>query len=110
KIAAVKLVREASGSSLREAVQFVEAQATGARGRALKEDLQRAARGAQPVRIPPTPERHGAQPHARNEMQAMRAHDRTPTVEMGDAPGGPRWLLLVACLLALAAWLALTGS
>ena len=108
RIAAVKLVRQMSGSSLRDAVQFVEAQAAGARGRALKQDMQRAAAGGvPPPRIPPVrDERHGLQAHARNEMQALRAHDRTPTVEMGDAPGGPRWLLPVLCLLVLVAWLA----
>lgn len=35
------------------------------------------------------------------------AHKRPPTVAMGDAPGGLRWVLVVLALLAVAAWMVL---
>ena len=35
------------------------------------------------------------------------AHKRPPTVAMGDAPGGLRWVLVVLALLAVAAWMML---
>lgn len=36
----------------------------------------------------------------------LLAHKRPPTVAMGDAPGGLRWVLVVLGLLALAVWIA----
>lgn len=99
KLAAVKLVREAGIGSLREAMQYVDAQA-GSCGPAAKEELQRAAQGIANGR-----DRHGLQAHAKSATQALRAHHRTPTVEMGDAPGNLRWVMLVLFLLAVAVWL-----
>lgn len=101
KIAAVKLVREAGVGSLREAMQYVEAQAV-SRNPAVKEGLQRAAQGA-------AADLHGLQSHARSAAQALPAHNRTPTVVMGEAPGHLRWVMIVLGLLALAAWLAFGG-
>lgn len=98
KVAAVKLVREAGIGSLREAMQYVEAQAV-TRNPALKDELQRAAQG-----IAAGHERHGLRSHASNATEALRAHNRRPTVEMGDAPGGLRWVMLVLGLLALSVW------
>ena len=97
KLAAVKLVREAGAGSLREAMQYVEAQAV-SRNPAMKDGLQRAAADL-----------HGLQSHARSAAQALHAHNRTPTVVMGEAPGHLRWVMIVLGLLALAAWLAFGG-
>lgn len=91
KLAAVKLVREAGVGSLREAMQYVDAPA-------VKEGVQRAAADV-----------HGLQLHARSAAQALHAHNRTPTVVMGEAPGQLRWVMIVLGLLALAAWLAFGG-
>ncbi len=100
KIAAVKLVREAGVGSLREAVQYVEAQAA-SRDPAIREKLQRTAQGVA--------DRHGLQTQAQGALQALRAHKRPPTVEMGEMPGSLRWVMIVLGLLALAAWLAFGG-
>ncbi|WP_449447355.1 hypothetical protein [Thermomonas brevis] len=97
KIAAVKLVREAGVGSLREAMQYVETQAV-SRAPTVKEGVQRAASDL-----------HGLQAHARSAAQALHAHNRTPTVVMGEAPGQLRWVMIVLGLLALAAWLAFGG-
>lgn len=48
--------------------------------------------------------RHGVQGHAQAAQQALRAHGRRPTVEMGDAPGSLRWLLVVVLFLGLLGW------
>lgn len=96
KIAAVKLVREAGIGSLREAMQYVEAQAVSRNPatRAIDE-----AKGAM----------HGVQEHAHTALQALHARHRTPTVVMGEKPGSLRWVMIVLFLLALAAWLAFGG-
>ena len=96
KIAAVKLVREAGIGSLREAMQYVEAQAVSRNPttRAIDE-----AKGAM----------HSVQEHAHTAWQALHARKRTPTVVMGEAPGSLRWMMIVLFLLALAAWLAFGG-
>lgn len=46
---------------------------------------------------------------AQGALQALRAHKRPPTVEMGETPGSLRWLMIVLGLLALAVWLAFGG-
>lgn len=94
KIAAAKLVRQAGVGSLREAMQYVEAQAA-TRAPAASGKIQRAAADL-----------HGLQPHARSAAQALHAHNRTPTVVMGETPGQLRWVMIVLGLLALAVWLA----
>lgn len=38
-------------------------------------------------------------------QQAALHRKRPPTVQMGDAPGSLRWMLLVLALLAVAAWI-----
>lgn len=43
---------------------------------------------------------------AAHAVQSRDPHARPPTVQMGDAPGGLRWVLAVAVLLAVAVWLA----
>ncbi len=96
KLAAVKLVREAGVGSLREAMQYVEAQAV---------SRNPAVRGIDEAKDA----MHGAQAHARDAMQALHARKRTPTVVMGEAPGSLRWMMIVLFLLALAAWLAFGG-
>ena len=96
KIAAVKLVREAGVGSLREAMQVVEAHAAG------RNPMADGIDGAKDAV-------HDAKTHARSTLQALRAHNRTPTVVMGETPGSLRWVMIVLCLLALAAWLAFGG-
>ena len=104
KLAAVKLMRDAGAGSLREAMQRVAAQAA-SREPAAQDEVQKLAQGIAGAR-----DRHGVQAHARAAQSALRAHARTPTVVMGEAPGEVRWLLLVLGLLALAAWLAFAGT
>lgn len=49
------------------------------------------------------------QAQTQGALQALRAHRRPPTVEMGEKPGSLRWMMIVLGLLALAAWLAFGG-
>ena len=90
-----------------EAIKLIRAANPGldlARAKAAMERLQttqRAAAGAGPGR--PRDKEHAP-------AAALRARDdRPPTVEMGDAPGQLRWLLLVLVLLAAAAWIGFGG-
>lgn len=88
KIGAVKLVREAGVGSLREAMKYVEVQAV-SREPAMRQGVQ-------------------ADPGARARAPLLSGPEaRRPTVEMGDAPGQLRWLLVVVILLGLAGWLLL---
>lgn len=90
KIGAVKLVREAGVGSLREAMKYVEVQAV-SREPAMRQGVQADS---------------GARARARAPLLSG-PEARRPTVEMGDAPGQLRWLLVVVFLLGLAGWLLL---
>ncbi len=107
KSAVIRMLREAGAPALKQVLAEVQAQAKAQHAsqsggvQAIKARLEAGkAAGAK------TDVQHGIHGHAQATREALRANGRTPTVMMGDTPGGLRWVLLVLGLLALAAWLA----
>lgn len=92
KIGAIKLIRQAGGGSLTDAVKAIEA--LGA---------QQARSGSQALRHAAMDVR-GGEAHAKSVRQAQMAHHRKPTVEMGDKPGSVRWVMIFLAAVALAVW------
>lgn len=80
--------------------------------RAIEQQLRQQADATQPG-LPPIRDQAGAALDAVRQVHAEATHvlqrKRPPTVQMGERPGEMRWLLIVAALLVLAAWLAFGG-
>lgn len=98
KATAIRLARQISGNSLKDAVAFAEAHSSPA-ARAAGAKIAQAATAVA--------ERHGQHSHAQAMQHALTANNRKPTVVSGDTPGSLRWVMLFLGLLALAAWLML---
>lgn len=99
KAAATGLLRDAGLPALRQAMGELRAMTPEDR-QALKARVLQASGPVADAEV-----LHGVQGHAQAASQALRAHGRKPTVEMGDSPGGLRWVLALV-LLALGAWAA----
>lgn len=67
-------------------------------------DLARAKAAMQRMQAQAAVDDKGPGPHAIGKPSLPAPSRRPPTVEMGDSPGQLRWLLVVAGLLAAAAW------
>lgn len=101
KMTAIKLARQASGGSLKEAVELLESM-SGNDAKGIQLGVQKAMAAAKEISG-----HHGQRSHAEDMRAALQANNRRPTVVMGETPGALRWVLIVLGIVALAAWMAM---
>ena len=101
-VAVFKSLRQAAGINAQEVRRALEAQARqqhAARGDGTKPPLAAATGTLDALADKARVTQHGI------ARQVALHRKRPPTVEMGDAPGSLRWMLLVLALLAAAIWI-----
>ena len=96
KAGALRLMRDAGGPGLRQALQDFQAQAQQERAQATDRAKQ-AVQDAVATRLHVHPQ------------PGLADRKRPPTVAMGDPPGAMRWFLLVVALVCAAVWVAFGG-
>lgn len=107
-VAAFKSLRQAGGINMQAVGRALEAQAR-------QHAEQQAARSGEAVKQPVADARETLDALAGKARAAQQGiaqqvalhRKRPPTVEMGDAPGSLRWMLVVLALLAAASWIML---
>lgn len=107
-VAAFKSIRQAGGLNMQAVGRALEAQArqhaeqqTGRGGETVKQSTANASATLGNLADRARDAQQGV------AQQVALHRKRPPTVQMGDAPGSMRWMLVVLALLAVAAWLVL---